>query len=358
MNIAFEKDTYNNLVTMITDGYSKVRYFKRWNGTSWDNPPGGAISNIAPPNQFVPGNDCLFISEDNTYYYFYFDKSATTFQPLYMSKSTDRGVTWSNPETIDSNASAWDNTGSCLVAIQNKINITNYKLAYSCKNANSDYTIKLYPDNTFVGTKTVYNHNMNCDYSGNFHNVYVQYGSPNYSLYYDNNLVKSDSTISKQYNFFSNTNSTGSNTNARSPLLGLDFKKNSNIAYILYTRSFGAGNSLAGFAFIEYDTSTNTVIYDQYIAKVSLDTSSALNTIPNASGYTMKNVQSTKMIVLQDGTIRVFLSLNTGTQSFYCVYQGSKATGNWVWSLLYGPTEYIQSATGANYAAYDTRYLL
>jgi hypothetical protein len=270
-----------------------------------------------------------------------------------MSKSTDRGVTWSKPYTINENAAAWDNSGSCLVAIQSKIDKTAYRLAYPYKDANSNYSITLYPGNASFGTQTVVNHNMNCDYSGNFHNVYVQYGRSNYSLYYDNNLVKSDATISKQYNFF-NTDGTGSNTNARSPLLGLDFKKDDNIAYILYTRSSG-NNSLAGFAFIEYDTSTNKSIYDQYIAKVSADTSSALLTIPNPTGYTVTNVQSTKMIVLQDGTIRVFLSLNTGTQSFYVVYKGSKATGNWVWSLLYGPTVFLSGPGSTKYGAYATR---
>ena len=344
MVMAYENGVNNSLVAMITDGTNKVRYFKRWNGTSWDTV--STPANLAPPSTISsPSTDNLFIAADNTYYFFYFNSSSSSGVPLYVSSSTDRGVTWSTPAQVNSSAYNFFANGTALVAAQDKTNTSNFKLGYPTSSG-----LYSYPYSLISNTGTIYNYNYNCDRSGAFHSARVSYGSPNYNLYYDENLIKSDTTIAQNYTTMA---AGGTNTNLRSPIIGLEYSQaDINIAYILYLRRYSSLRR-SGFAVIEYNTSTNTIISDTYVAKVAGDANSALFTM---SPSLATEIETTKMVVFSDNSIGVFICTFEGSPNFRMSFHIFKRSAGGTWSYSSGPL-YINTPNDTSYGTYATRYI-
>jgi hypothetical protein len=267
---------------------------------------------------------------------------------LYVSSSTDRGVTWSTPTQISASALNFFANGTPLIAVQDKTSESNYKLAYPTSTG-----LYSYPGNSVISTTgTIYNYNYNCDYLGTFHSARISYASPNYNLYYDANLLKNDTNIAQDYTSYA---AGGSNYNLRSPMIGLEYSKtDNNIAYILYIRRYSTGNlKRTGFAVIEYNTSTNTIVSDTYVAKVAGDANTALFTL---SPTQASEIESVKMVVNSDNTIGVFVDVYEGSPNFRNAFHiFTRSTGG-TWSYSSGPL-YTTTPNDTSYATYATKYI-
>jgi hypothetical protein len=404
----YEKGAYSNLIAVVSDGVTGTRRVYRCTTPStstWTLISTPAQLNFCSgyTNVFIAkytslGDDLLFIDKNNTYYYYswYCGYTDTTWSNaiLYVSSSTDRGVTWT-AQTVVCNYNTFLNNppnpaknsiwGSAMKAVQDSSNTSNHKLFFPLQDGSiAQYSPGLSPSK-YINDSAIGPFDVICDSDGTFHEAHIKRdpSSPyvdGYSLFLNGNIIVpydfNKFAVGYSIDWGSLGTSTNSDRNRRGGFLSL--AKRGNIYYILYARraaasTLGSASTLfdrTGIGLIEYNSQTNTYT-DTFIAGRQFDgsplftfdnTRYPINTGTSPTGLLV----SLKLLLNNDGTLIAFCTVGELVgflDGRNCIYSFKRDPATKVWTKLSGPNNYLTSSyTNApgpyhtSFAFYSTRY--
>ncbi|NBP15855.1 hypothetical protein EBU95_15940 [bacterium] len=343
--VAYEKGVNSNLVAVVTDLNVPTRIVKRWNGTSWDT--------ISTPATLAPsvayssnGADVLFIDSNNKYYYYHYNSSGSS---MNFCSSNDRGVTWSTATQMSPGAvNARDifDAGNQIISAQSKISNSVHQVVYPTTGGLFAYA------GTYTGTPLLATvpaqYDYNCDFSGNFNLASVRIQGGNGVIYYNETVVYNNANTTTDYT----TDPLGNHWNVRTTRISLDYdRNNTNICYIAYLKkssTFYRG----GVGVIEYNSNTNSIISNTFVASVQAIGGGLFNFTPNLAS----DIQSFKLVVNSDNTLSLFVETFEGSPNFRMSMHIFKRNASGTWSYSSGPI-YTAVPNDLSYAQYALRHI-
>jgi hypothetical protein len=406
----YEKGANSDLVAVVSDGEKGTRRVYRCT-----TPSASTWTLISTPSQlnfcsgytgsYIPnytslGNDLLFITNQNTYYYYSYYCGTSPSDPtmlnaiLYVSSSTDRGLTWTEKtEVLNRSTLGYapinnivNTYGAPLKAVQDLKNSYRHILFFPLYNNSVAQYSPATLNNQQGGPSEYISSNpyppgpydVVCGTDGNFHEAHLARSSGGgiyaKSLYLDGTLIVPYTlnifAFDYNHSWWRVSSDTNSDRDRRGGFLSLT--KRDNTYYILYVRrsvSATAGSwDRTGMGLIEYDSSAKTYT-DTFIAGRQFD-GSPLFTF-DYTRYPINNgtgpggqLTSIKLLQNNDGTLIAFCAVaelvgsgndRTGIYSF------KRDPATKVWTKLSGPT-YLTSSYIVpgpyilDYSFYATRY--